>query len=165
MKGGQLLAAAVNCARLHTFILSDIINSPVHLIGSGPTVPRVEDGSIGNLIQKYRIGDYHCQIIKEALLKELPVLEYPGLSFKRKKQFLIVPENHGHTIIGANRLILEQVASLWAEKTKSTIISDQMEGTVDQIAKSYIELIKQFRREAKGFVKHNAEQVRMNVSL
>jgi len=134
VKGGQLLAAAVNCARVHTFILSDIINSPVHLIGSGPTVPRVEDGSIGNLIQKYRIGDYHCQIIKEALLKELPVLEYP--------------ENHGHTIIGENRLILEQVASLWAEKTKSTIISDQMDGTVDQIAKSYIELIKQFRREA-----------------
>ena len=82
---------------------SDIVGSPVNLIGSGPTVmpPSSDQNLIPELVSKFKILDYPNEIIREIFspasdAKEPSPLDSDGLQ-------------SSHAIIGENKIMLRLV--------------------------------------------------------
>jgi len=138
IKGGNLLKMSFP-AKVHSFILSDVIGDDLSSISSGPTVPdETSFDDAKRILRKYKLWNDIHKSIKEHI--ELGILnkslETPD---KTNKVFLTV-EN---TLIGSNNLCLKSIDSLCKKKKiNSKIWKNNIEGDVQIIAKNFVQDLK-----------------------
>ena len=96
IKGGQL-AQRIAPAALVTLIISDIVNSPLQHIGSGPTIP-----------DSTTTKDAAALIHKSNLDNQLPQhLRYFFAGASEAKQEITAADNHHHFLLADNHTLLE----------------------------------------------------------
>lgn len=136
VKGGLLAQKASSCTML-TFILSDVVGSPVDVIAGGPTVPDTSTWSNAwEILQKYHLEEkMPTQIVrriqdgKTRLITETPK---PGDKIFCKKS---------HNIIGDNRL-----AATAAQQTaqrlgfNTNIVTTYLQGEAQEAAKFIVSI-------------------------
>ena len=138
IKGGNLLKMSFP-AKVHSFILSDVIGDDLSSISSGPTVPdETSFNDAKRILRKYKLWNDMHESIKEHI--ELGIydksLETPD---KTNKVFL----NVENTLIGSNSLCLKSIDSLCKKKNiNSKIWKNNLEGDVQIIAKNFIQDLK-----------------------
>ncbi|XP_064115359.1 glycerate kinase-like [Macrobrachium nipponense] len=127
-KGGKL--AAMTKAQTVSLILSDVINSPLDMIASGPTV--VNRDSVGaalNILSKYSVSiPYHTKAVLEnaaAFSQELPHVT--------------------NVLVGSNEAALTAVATSFLQKARGTdcsmILSSCLQGEASDIGKKMSEFV------------------------
>ena len=138
IKGGNLLKMSFP-AKVHSFILSDVIGDDLSSISSGPTVPdETSFNDVKKILRKYNLWNDIDKSIKAHI--ELGIydksLETPD---KTNKVFL----NVENTLIGSNNLCLKSIDSLCKEKDiNSKIWKTNIEGDVQVIAKNFVRDLK-----------------------
>ena len=134
IKGGNLLKMSFP-AKVHSFILSDVIGDDLSSISSGPTVPdETSFSDVKRILRKYKLWNNIHDSIKTHI--ELGIcdknLETPD---KTNKVFL----NVENTLIGSNNLCLKSIYSLCRKKNiNSKIWKTNIEGDVQVIAKNFV---------------------------
>ena len=138
IKGGNLLRMSFP-AKVHSFILSDVIGDDLSSISSGPTVPdETSFNDVKKILRKYNLwNDIHKSIKAHIELGILDKsLETPD---KTNKVFL----NVENTLIGSNNLCLKSIDSLCKKKyINSKIWKTNIEGDVQVIAKNFVRDLK-----------------------
>ena len=138
IKGGNLLKMSFP-AKVHSFILSDVIGDDLSSISSGPTVPdETSFNDVKKILRKYNLwNDIHKSIKAHIELGILDKsLETPD---KTNKVFL----NVENTLIGSNNLCLKSIDSLCKKKDiNSKIWKTNIEGDVQVIAKNFVRDLK-----------------------
>ena len=138
IKGGNLLRMSFP-AKVHSFILSDVIGDDLSSISSGPTVPdETSFNDVKKILRKYNLwNDIHKSIKAHIELGILDKsLETPD---KTNKVFL----NVENTLIGSNNLCLKSIDSLCKKKyINSRIWKTNIEGDVQVIAKNFVRDLK-----------------------
>ncbi len=138
IKGGNLLKMSFP-AKVHSFILSDVIGDDLSSISSGPTVPdETSFNDVKKILRKYNLwNDIHKSIKAHIELGILDKsLETPD---KTNKVFL----NVENTLIGSNNLCLKSIDSLCKKKDiNSKIWKTNIEGDVQVIAKNFVKDLK-----------------------
>ena len=138
IKGGNLLKMSFP-AKVHSFILSDVIGDDLSSISSGPTVPdETSFNDVKKILRKYNLwNDIHKSIKAHIELGMLDKsLETPD---KTNKVFL----NVENTLIGSNNLCLKSIDSLCKKKyINSRIWKTNIEGDVQVIAKNFVRDLK-----------------------
>jgi len=138
IKGGNLLKMSFP-AKVHSFILSDVIGDDLSSISSGPTVPdETSFNDVKKILRKYNLwNDIHKSIKAHIELGILDKsLETPD---KTNKVFL----NVENTLIGSNNLCLKSIDSLCKKKyINSRIWKTNIEGDVQVIAKNFVRDLK-----------------------
>ena len=138
IKGGNLLKMSFP-AKVHSFILSDVIGDDLSSISSGPTVPdETSFNDVKKILRKYNLWNDIHKSIKAHI--ELGIfdksLETPD---KTNKVFL----NVENTLIGSNNLCLKSIDSLCKKKDiNSKIWKTNVEGDVQVIARNFIRDLK-----------------------
>ncbi len=138
IKGGNLLKMSFP-AKVHSFILSDVIGDDLSSISSGPTVPdETSFNDVKKILIKYNLWNDIHKSVKEHI--ELGILdkslETPD---KTNKVFL----NVENTLIGSNNLCLKSIDSLCKKKyINSKIWKTNIEGDVQVIAKNFVRDLK-----------------------
>jgi len=138
IKGGNLLKMSFP-AKVHSFILSDVIGDDLSSISSGPTVPdETSFNDVKKILRKYNLWNDIDKSIKAHI--ELGIydksLETPD---KTNKVFL----NVENTLIGSNNLCLKSIDSLCKEKDiNSKIWKTNIQGDVQVIAKNFVRDLK-----------------------
>ena len=138
IKGGNFLKMSFP-AKVHSFILSDVIGDDLSSISSGPTVPdETSFNDVKKILRKYNLwNDIHKSIKAHIELGILDKsLETPD---KTNKVFL----NVENTLIGSNNLCLKSIDSLCKKKNiNSKIWKTNIEGDVQVIAKNFVRDLK-----------------------
>ena len=138
IKGGNLLRMSFP-AKVHSFILSDVIGDDLSSISSGPTVPdETSFNDVKRILIKYKLwNDIHKSIkahIESGIYDKS--LETPD---KNNKIF----QNVENTLIGSNNLCLKSIDSLCKNKNiNSKIWKTNIEGDVQTIAKKFAQDLK-----------------------
>ena len=133
IKGGNLLRMSFP-AKVHSFILSDVIGDDLSSISSGPTVPdETSFNDVKRILIKYKLWNDIQESIKKHI--ELGIndksLETPD---KNNKIFF----NVENTLIGSNNVCLKSIDSLCKNKDiNSEIWKTNIEGDVQTIAKNF----------------------------
>ncbi len=147
IKGGGLSRATFP-ATLVTFILSDVIDDPLHVIASGPTVadPTTFDDAI-KILKKYNLYEKIPVVIKEWLLQGnngiIPETLKPGDSFFEKTT------NH---LIGTNKIALLAAAGKAAHLgIEPVILPNYLFGEASAAAITFIKEILEKRENEKPF--------------
>lgn len=132
-KGGQLAMAAKNAHRVISFIISDIIGDPLHLIASGPTVycpskilPSAEEAV--RILKKYNLYDCMDNRIKQAMQCNADDLHD------------VASSNLSTYLIGSNKTAIESARKSIIDDLPQCgiiIISDKVEGTVMELSEAY----------------------------
>lgn len=134
-KGGKLAHNARNAGAVITFIISDIIGDPIHLIASGPTVhskqnDRNEEHSI-DVLKRFELWDSLPEHIQRAIKKQVAQQSVPKL------------ENVHNMIIASNEIAVRAVLTeVIAKNLKGIILSTAIEGNVADLSKAYFDLAK-----------------------
>uniref|UniRef100_A0A182SMT7 Glycerate kinase n=1 Tax=Anopheles maculatus TaxID=74869 RepID=A0A182SMT7_9DIPT len=100
VKGGQLAMEAKNAFRVYSYVISDIVDDPVALIASGPTVVQKGvdvNGIAKEILRKYRLWDELPNAAKEIIAKAW------------EKEDKINLGNNELFLLGTNAVALEQV--------------------------------------------------------
>ena len=138
IKGGNFLKMSFP-AKVHSFILSDVIGDDLSSISSGPTVPdETSFNDVKKILRKYNLWNDIHKSIKTHI--ELGIfdksLETPD---KTNKVFL----NVENTLIGSNDLCLKSIDTLCKKKNiNSEIWKTNIEGDVQVIANNFIRDLK-----------------------
>ena len=142
-KSGRLLQAA-SPAQTETLILSDVIGDPVHLIGSGPTIPFDESVQVSEILNRYGIR------LEEKIENILEQNEPPKLD--------IAPNVK---IVGSNRLVLDEISRVAREEELNTIIlGDTISGEANLIGQAYSDIARFIKGYCSlGDLKRSLEQV------
>jgi glycerate-2-kinase len=142
LKGGKL-ARLIHPARVTGLVISDVIDSPLGDIGSGPTVP--DNASVTDafrILKKYNLSDglpeavkgfFAAEVKRESLRKSPSLAEaYPGLA------------ENTHFLLADNRIALE-AARAFAESMgiDARIITSRDKGEAAEAAKIYAAIIKE----------------------
>lgn len=141
IKGGNFLKMSFP-AKVHSFILSDVIGDDLSSISSGPTVPdETSFNDVKKILRKYNLWNDIHKSIKAHI--ELGIfdksLETPD---KTNKVFL----NVENTLIGSNNLCLKSIDSLCTKKDiNSKIWKTNIEGDVQVIAENFVRDLKKKR--------------------
>ncbi|XP_055639652.1 glycerate kinase [Toxorhynchites rutilus septentrionalis] len=128
VKGGKLAYAARNCYKLLSFIISDVIDDPLPLIASGPTVKNnINNDDAWNVINKYGIA----WNIPSSIAKVLDTSES-----------VHIPDNFSEIhLIGSNKIAIQHIVQS-AERIDAIVIalSERVQGNVEDLSKAYAEL-------------------------
>lgn len=130
VKGGRL--TELTKAKVVSFILSDIIDSPLNMIASGPTVPhRNPPGAAEKVIEKYNIlAPEHIKSVLQRRVPSSALLEFPHVT---------------NLIIGSNENALSGVeASIFHQtggRCLSLVLSSSLTGEASEIGKKIAELV------------------------
>lgn len=151
IKGGKL-AIAAQPAKVISLILSDIVDDPIDLIGSGPTVENTDDYlKASSIIKKYNLFDTLSESVTKALESK-----------EEGKQF---PKNNvNNYIIGSNKLSIK--AGVEEAKTLNyhpIELSSSVTGYLQDIARKYAALTKVYCELLEG--KANVEMTKSNIKL
>lgn len=130
LKGGKLAEMAKNAHKIISLIISDIINDPLDLIASGPTVPhRKPSKSPHEILEKFN------------LLNTLPKSISQVIQKNEENQDLPPFENSDVAVIGNNRIAIE--AAMAEAKTYDLIpvfLSSEVQGNVIDVSQAFFEL-------------------------
>ena len=134
IKGGNFLRMSFP-AKVHSFILSDVIGNDLSSISSGPTVPdETTFKDVKRILKKYNLWNHLSLSIKSYIELGLadPTLETPG---KKDNIFL----NSQNTLIGSNGSCLNSIALLCKSRNiASNIWKKDIEGDVKSLAKDFV---------------------------
>lgn len=139
IKGGKL-AIAANPAQTVTLILSDVVNDPLDIIASGPTVED-HDGTekAVNIIKKHNLYEQLPQSIKQVL--------------KNETSPIFVEETVKNYLLGTNQLsILAAYEEAKLNNYTPIVLSRAVVGNVKDIAKIYVKLSKAFTDYLRGII-------------
>jgi glycerate 2-kinase len=130
VKGGKLLDAAKNAASVVSLILSDIVNDPIELIASGPTVSFDVSRSPTpmSILTKYTLMEKVPKSVLNALKTDL---------LSERKTY----DNSTVHVIGSNVIAIEAAAQ--EAKTLGwhpVVLSYQVQGHIKDLARAYVEL-------------------------
>ena len=128
VKSGRLLQKCFP-AKISTFILSDIIGDPAHLIASGPTIPFEEKVDVKKILHKYKIEP--TEKIKKCLAKNIPPR---------------IEENADFQIVGKNKIILDDIKNN-AENLGIDVVTlgETISGEASTIGKIYSDVARFLR--------------------
>ncbi len=140
IKGGRL-ARLAHPARVISLILSDVIDSPLSDIGSGPSIPAAASFRAASAILKSyhltqkisnEVKQFFNDSIKREVLEESAALAYPGL------------QENAHFLLADNRIALE-AAKESAEKMgiPAQILTSRDKGEASEAAKLYAAILKE----------------------
>lgn len=131
-KGGQLAMAAKNAHRVISFVISDIVGDPLHLIASGPTIcypsKIVPSEAAALILKQYDLYDCLDNRIKQAMQCNDEYLHNAKSS------------NLSTCLIGSNKIAIESARKcIKNEMPQCGIIclSDKVEGTVTELSDAY----------------------------
>lgn len=154
IKGGKLAMTAARAHRVIGLIVSDIINNPLHLIASGPTVAATYDAA-GNgntslaILQQYQLWDNlpsHIKTIVERQSRCSPCDDDTVAS-------LSSPVNVDNIIIASNNSALTEAINKANSHGLLTIaISTEIDGLVSDLSDAYAIL-------ATAIVNYRAQQI------
>lgn len=138
-KGGRLAASAKCVGSVISFIISDIIDDPIHLIASGPTViSNIDEITSKMILERYALWDELPVHIKNAIIR--------NSQLKLPKQ-----TNITNFVIANNRIAVEAAIEQAKEQNMPAILlSTRIEGTVRVVAEAYIKLttaVRQLQRD------------------
>jgi len=145
VKGGQL-ARAVYPATLISLILSDVINDPLDVIASGPTVPDPSTFSQAlEVISKYSLKDSvlpaiinHLNLGKSGAIPETPKAEDPV--FRRTYNILA----------GNNKLALEAAKEeAIALRLNALVMDDKLQGDATLVSEYIVETALKYQHDNK----------------
>ena len=138
IKGGNLLKMSFP-AKVHSFILSDVIGDDLSSISSGPTVPdETSFNDVKKILIKYNLWNGIHKSIKAHI--ELGILDK---SFETPDKTDKVFLNVENTLIGSNNLCLKSIDSFCEKKNiNSKIWKTNIEGDVQDIAKNFVKDLK-----------------------
>ena len=123
VKGGKL-AKAAEPAQVVSVILSDVINSPLHDIASGPTAPNpTSDSYVLNSLKRLGVWDQLPESVKIVLGKGRPTIT----ELKRASN-LVVADNRLNTIIAS------EVASKYG--LRAFTLTNSLEGEAREVGKA-----------------------------
>lgn len=138
-KGGRLAARARCVGSVISFIISDIVDDPIHLIASGPTVISNNDEITSKMVlEKYALWDTLPVHIQNAIMRN---------SQLRLPQ----QENVTNFVIANNRIAIDAAIKQAEEQNMPAILlSTQIEGTVRVVTEAYIKIataVRQLQRK------------------
>ncbi|MBL0914130.1 MAG: glycerate kinase [Sphingopyxis sp.] len=141
VKGGQL-AHLCSPARLHTYILSDVIGDPLDVIGSGPTVP--DETSFADawaVIYKYsletKIPSAVRHHLEEGVNHRVPETPKPGDP---------IFDRVTNTLIGSNRISIDAAANQAKELGYTPfVLSTSLDGEAREVAKVFAAMAREVR--------------------
>ena len=138
IKGGNLLKMSFP-AKVHSFILSDVIGDDLSSISSGPTVPdETSFTDVKKILRKYNLWNGINKSIRDHI--ELGILDK---SFETPNKTNKVFLNVENTLIGSNNLCLKSIDTLCEKKNiNSKIWKTNIEGDVQDIAKNFVRDLK-----------------------
>ncbi len=138
IKGGNLLKMSFP-AKVHSFILSDVIGDDLSSISSGPTVPdETSFNDVKKILRKYNLWNDIHKSIKAHI--ELGILDK---SFETPDKTNKVFLNVENTLIGSNNLCLKSIDSFCEKKNiNSKIWKTNIEGDVQDIAENFVRDLK-----------------------
>lgn len=142
IKGGQL-AQLMYPARVISLVLSDVIDSPLGDIGSGPTIP--DNSTISDafrILKKYHLPDSLPESVKDFFIREAerekrepaPSLteSFPGLA------------ENTHFLLADNRIALEAArAAAQSMGIEAHILTSRDRGEASEAAKMYAAIVKE----------------------
>ncbi|MBA3530833.1 MAG: glycerate kinase [Ardenticatenales bacterium] len=145
VKGGQL-ARAIAPATLVTFVLSDVVGSPLDVIASGPTVPDASTwAEVAEIIARYRLADSLPDAVRVRIeqgaagaLPETPKADDP--LFERTSVY----------IVGDNGQAAE--AALRAAETRGysgMILTTFLEGEAREVARVAVALAREVQANSR----------------
>ena len=141
IKGGNLLKM-IFPAKVHSFILSDVIGDDLSSISSGPTVPDPSTfKDVIEILKKYSLWDKAPSSVKSYIELGLisPELETPD-------QENIIFSNSDNTLIGSNNLCLKSILNFCrSKKIESKIWKNNLEGDVEILAKKFSDDIRDYK--------------------
>lgn len=140
IKGGKLAQYARNAGAVVAFIISDIIDDPLHLIASGPTVSSADqcfdrsECSI-DILRRFGLWDSLPEHIAEILARQTNVTKD-----------IAKVGNVLNMIIANNEIAVDAVLhEATAKKLQVLILSTAIDGTVADLSKAYFELSKRIQ--------------------
>ena len=138
IKGGNLLKMSFP-AKVHSFILSDVIGDDLSSISSGPTVPdETSFNDVKKILIKYNLWNDVHKSIKAHI--ELGILDKSFETPDKTNKIFLNVEN---TLIGSNHLCLKSIDSLCKKKNiNSKIWKTNIEGDIQDIAKNFVRDLK-----------------------
>lgn len=151
VKGGGLTRIAYP-AKVISLILSDIIDDPIHLIASGPTVYSNQTSAeeITDIITKYKLSRSLTDAIKEILSRE-DEEETEGMLNESKDDFV----NVTNLLIGNNTLAVEAAeGEVIKHKMTPIIIKTNVSGNVRDVAYSYAKLTDLVLLACQNYITH-----------
>ncbi len=138
IKGGNFLKMSFP-ARVHTFILSDVVGDDLSSISSGLTVPdKTTFSEVESILKKYNLWDLLSSSIKSHIEKgkKDKKMETPNRSstlFKKVK----------NTLIGSNYLCLKSIDEYCKSKNiNAHMWNSDFEGDVEDLADKFIKYLK-----------------------
>ena len=145
VKGGQL-AKEASPARVVSLILSDVIGDPLDVIASGPTAPDPTTfGDAISIIRKYKIESQIPEKIHRVLQEGFDKKQQETL--KESDEAIV---NTHNLIIGTNKLALKTAhEKAEAFGYKSEIITNKINGDVNDVARYIVETAINVRKEGK----------------
>lgn len=132
-KGGKLANCAMNAGTIITFIISDIIGDPIHLIASGPTVMQssANDECSIDVLKRFDLWKSIPEHIQSVLVKQATTSN----SFRT--------ENVQNIIIANNEIAVNAIVQQLNEnKLLGIVLSTTIEGDVAELSSAYFELTK-----------------------
>lgn len=129
LKGGKLAEIGENCNKIISFIISDIINDPLELIASGPTIQN-----------KIKSNEAYDILVKYNLWNDLPKSVKPVI-IKHQNARRININNSEIFLIGSNEIAIKSAEQeALSHQLDPIILSHSIQGDVTEITKSYINL-------------------------
>ncbi|XP_070509252.1 glycerate kinase [Chironomus tepperi] len=132
VKGGKLLEIGKNVHKIISLIISDIINDPLELIASGPTILYQKPAiSPLKILEKYNLMDTLPQSIVNVIQKNEDNQDVPSM-IKKNSQVFLIANNH---------IAIESAMN----KAKSfnlvpVFLSHEVQGNVIDISKAFFDL-------------------------
>lgn len=147
LKGGRL-AEMIYPAKVISLILSDIVNSPLEDIGSGPTIGDATTFSQAcHIIQRHRLSQYVNPRLKSYLSRgmagKIPETVSPGI-----KKF---SQNHHFLTGDINTLLMAAKESAEKRGIKCHVLTSGDHGEAREIAKMISAIIKEIIRRQQPF--------------
>lgn len=133
LKGGKL-ARMVAPASLISLILSDIVDSPLGAIGSGPSIPDTASAAEANsLLANYGLIEKAPPAVRGFLKQSV-----------KDTEVLPLLENNRHFLLADNRVALEAAQACAQEMgLQAQILTSRDKGEVSEAAKMYAAIIKE----------------------
>lgn len=158
VKGGKLAAMGKHAHKIISLVVSDIINDPLDLIASGPTIPYQKPlESPREILERYELFDTLPKSITEVIRKN------------EENQDIQQPIRNGDVfLIGNNRIAIEAAMN---EARRSNLIpvflSSEVQGNVIDVSQAFFDLamaVENFKSTKKSKFMEKIEQASKTLS-